>query len=154
MWLRDARRCALSPQGRPGEVSAKLRKERTLNRLIVLAALSVAGSALISCNPLEPRACTLIGCNSGLRVEIEGTPSGPFTLTATAGGASESVSCEQGTACDLFFEDLTPSQVTISYESGGEEIEQTFSPSYTRSRPNGEDCPPECVNGTVVLELP
>ena len=125
-----------------------------MNRLIALAALSVAGSALISCNPFEPRVCTQIGCDSGLRVEIGGTPAGPFTVTASAGAASRSVSCEQTTACDLFFEDFTPSQVTISYESGGEEVERTFSPSYTRSRPNGEHCPPECLNAAVVLELP
>lgn len=125
-----------------------------MNRLMALAALSVVCSALVRCNPFEPRSCTLIGCSSGLRVELEGTPTAPFTLTATAGAASESISCEQATACNLFFEDFTPSQVTISYESGGEEIEQTFSPSYARSRPNGEDCPPECLNGAVTLELP
>lgn len=46
------------------------------------------------------------------------------------------------------------SQVTISYESNGEQVEQSFHPSYTRSRPNGIGCPPECVNATVVLRLP
>lgn len=56
--------------------------------------------------------------------------------------------------CRLFFEDFTPSEVTISYESGDQTVQQTFSPTYSRSRPNGEDCPPECVNATVVLELP
>ena len=125
-----------------------------MKRLLALAALSIACSALVSCNPFEPRACTLIGCYSGLRVELEGTPTTPFTLTATAGAASETIVCEQATSCDLFFENFTPSQVTISYESGREETEQTFTPSYSRSRPNGEHCPPECLNGTVVLELP
>lgn len=125
-----------------------------MNRLLAWVALSVTCSALVNCNPLEPRVCTLIGCSSGLRVELEGASSAPFTLTATAGGATESIVCEQATGCELFFEDFTPSQVTISYESAEQEIEQTFSPSYSRSRPNGEDCPPECLNGIVVLELP
>lgn len=36
---------------------------------------------------------------------------------------------EQVMGCDLFFEDFTPSQATISYELGGEEIEQTSAPA-------------------------
>lgn len=116
--------------------------------------LSVACAAFASCNPFEPRACTQIGCSSGLSVVLEGTPTAPFTLTATGAGTMESIVCEEAAGCPLFFEGFAPSQVTISYESGGKEVEQTFSPSYTRSRPNGEDCPPECLSGTVVLELP
>lgn len=125
-----------------------------MSRLFALVALSVACSAFVDCNPFEPPLCTLIGCSSGLTVELQGPPTAPFTLTATAAGTTESIVCEEVTGCALFFEDFTPPQVTISYESGGEEVEQTFSPSYSRSRPNGEGCPPECLNGTVVLELP
>lgn len=124
-----------------------------MNRLLTLAAVSFACSLVASCNPVEPRVCTLMGCTSGLRVDLEGTPTAPFTVTATAGGTTESVTCEQEAGCDLFFEGFTPSQVTISYESAGEEIEQTFSPTYSLSRPNGEGCPPECLNGTVILDL-
>lgn len=124
--------------------------------MLAFAGLSLVGSLVASCNPLEPipRVCTLIGCRSGLSVELEGTPAVPFTLTATAGDTTESIVCDQRTGCRLFFEDFTPAQVIISYESGGEEIERTFNPSYSRSRPNGEGCPPECLNGTVVLQLP
>ena len=125
-----------------------------MSRLMAVAALSVVCAALASCNPVAPRGCTQIGCSSGLRVELDGTPTAPFTVTATAGAASVSISCEQATPCVLFFEDFTPSQVSISYQSGDQVVQETFSPSYARSRPNGEDCPPECLNGAVVLELP
>lgn len=118
------------------------------------AALSVLCAALGGCNPFAPMACTQIGCSSGLRVELEGTPTGTFTVTATADGATESVLCDDVATCDLFFEDFTPAQVTVSYESDDQQVERTFTPSYTRSRPNGEHCPPECLQGTVLLALP
>lgn len=124
-----------------------------MNGLIAVTALSVLYVGLTGCNFLAPKACTTAGCASGLRVVLEGTPTDPFTVTATDGAASESISCEQATECDLFFEGFTPQQVTISYQSDGHLVEETFSPGYEQSRPNGEDCPPVCLNGVVVLGL-
>lgn len=125
-----------------------------MKRSLELSALALLAAALASCNPFEPRSCTLIGCRSGLTVQLNGTPTAPFTVTAAAGSATESIVCDEASECALFFEDFTSPEVTISYESGDQTVQQTFNPLYSRSRPNGEGCPPECLNATVVLGLP
>lgn len=118
------------------------------------AALALFGAAFASCNPFEPRVCTLIGCSSGLMVELQGTAATPFAVTAVSGTATESIECSDLGECRLFFEDFTPSDVTVAYESADQTVQHTFNLTYSRSRPNGERCPPECLNATVVLELP
>ena len=122
---------------------------------LLLAVLAAAlGAGLSACNALGPQACTQIGCDSGLLVELQDEPQAPFTVTATAeDGRTRTIDCPDPANCRIFFEGFTPSEVTITYESGGDAVEQTFSPAYTRSRPNGEDCPPECVNATVRLDI-
>lgn len=114
-------------------------------------ALSVTS---VGCGILIPKGCTLIGCDSGLLVELEGAPSDPFTMTATAtGGETQTIECSGPEDCYLFFQDFTPAEVTVTYESGEQVVEITFSPEYSRIRPNGEDCPPECINASVSLRL-
>lgn len=118
------------------------------------AGLIAAALLAASCSPVGPRACTQIGCESGLTVELQGTPDAPFTVSATADdGDTESITCTETEACRLFFQDFTPDRVTITYEAAGRTVQQSFTPQYTRSRPNGEDCPPECMNATVVLDV-
>ena len=105
-------------------------------------------------SPIDDRACTLIGCQSGLTLELEGAIDDHYTITATADGEQvRFVSCSEAGPCSLFFQDFTPSAVTITYESGGRTVEETFTPEYVRSQPNGQGCPPVCFNATVVLDL-
>ena len=124
-----------------------------MNRILVLVGLLALCAAPSGCGSTGPRACTEIGCSDGLTVVLEGASAASFTVTATAEGRSEMRECES-TGCVLFFQDFTPAEVTITYASGDREVVETFSPEYRTSRPNGEGCPPECLQATVTLVIP
>ena len=122
------------------------------------AARSIAGMALfgVAClSGCEPTAvnCTDVGCSSGLRVELEGTPAPTFTVTAVGHGSEpRTIECAPED-CYLLFTDYAPPIVTIIYEDGERRVEERFEVIYERDRPNGPDCPPECLRATVVLNL-
>lgn len=116
--------------------------------------LAVLAAAVGGCDLAEPGLCTLVACTDGLLIEFNGTPAAEFTVIATADtGETESLTCTDQNACLLVFRDFTPPEVTIRYESSEQTIEQTFTPEYERTRPNGPDCPPECLVATVVVDL-
>jgi hypothetical protein len=116
-----------------------------------LAALVFGGG--VACSPVALN-CTDIGCTTGLRVAIQGTPAESFTITATAPESEPQViECSPANPCRLLFPDYTPAQVTITYESATTTVEQMFEVGYERQRPNGPDCPPECLTATVTIKL-
>lgn len=117
---------------------------------IVLAGLlvMVAGCGILTHD------CTLIGCSSGLTVDLQGASEEPFMLTVESkGGEKKSVECASPGSCFAFFEEFTPAEVTVTFESEATRVERTFTPEYSRWRPNGPDCPPECRIATVVLSV-
>ena len=129
-------------------------RPRTHRVLLGLAGLLLAWAGTSGCGVVGPRVCTEMGCSSGLVVDLQGASDVPFTLTASvAGRAPETLECQSPDACLLLFEDLTAAEVTLTYTSGGVTVQRTFTPEYERIRPNGEDCPPECVSATVVFDV-
>ena len=111
--------------------------------------LSILGSG---CDLLGPACTLLMFCDDVLIVEMEGQLPDEFTLTAEADGEEPRIrECSPSTSCGstFSFEDFTPSQVKLTFQSVAGSIEQTFSPDYEVVTPNGPDCPPKCRQGTV-----
>lgn len=117
--------------------------------------LLVIGCGLTGCDVSGPTACTNLGCETGLHVELEGQPQGAFSITADSpGGESRVIECtEVTTGCPLVFVDYTPAEVMLTYESADVTVHETFTPTYALVRPNGPGCSPECLTATVVLQL-
>lgn len=125
-------------------------------RILVMVLSLTAAVTVAACNTVDPIVCTQIGCSDGLRVEIDGSVETPVTVTVTTStGETQSriAQCSGSERCGVFFEDFTPDEVTVTWEAAGETGESTFTPTYEAVHPNGEDCPPECMIGTIDLVI-
>ena len=115
--------------------------------LIVLALVALAGCG----ESRETRMCTLVGCSSGLQVDLESTPV-PFRIEARVPGSSSRyvAECTGREPCTtVFFEDFTPASVRIQLIADGDTARWLAEPVYVEERPNGPDCPPVCRIGRV-----
>ena len=115
--------------------------------LALIVALTVAGCEYSTL-------CTLIGCASGLTVEVQNAPAGPITVQASIEGASGSVytaTCPGTSGCtnSLFFPEFTPSQAHLTITTTAGTRQQVVTPAYTTSQPNGPKCGPTCRGATV-----
>lgn len=126
-------------------------------------------------------ACTLIGCVNGVTIEFTLREAGSYVVTVDAGGqkttcmatlplsGADTVSpCDRegviltrsGSALPaaqqslggLFVSDTTASSITVKITRDGATVrEQTFTPQYSTSRPNGPNCDPVCTQATHTL---
>ena len=120
--------------------------------MCALAAALVAG-----CNPFAPQFCTLIGCDSGLTIGFDRDLPPGSIVTLDTGGTPVTVECGgAATPCgaSLFIEGLRAESVTVRVETPTGTVEEFFQPRYSRSRPTGEDCEPECWNARIEIFLP
>ena len=104
---------------------------------------------------LGPRTCTLIGC-TGFVVQVTGAPAMTLvTVVVTApDGSAKSATCTGASgACLVRFYDFTPATATIRVTAGAQAVEVTTQPGYKITRPNGQDCPPDCRDATVAVAL-
>ncbi|MGH7638760.1 MAG: hypothetical protein ACREOK_14015 [Gemmatimonadaceae bacterium] len=119
-----------------------------------LSCLALSASA-VGCE-LPSGACTLIGCESGLIVMIQGSPSGPWRIEASAPGLETQVrECPAGSQCpSVQFEGFTPPTATITVTMG----ERTATSNVTLARrdvqPNGPSCEPVCNQPLVTVAPP
>ena len=98
--------------------------------------------------------CSLIGCRTGLTVDIQNAPAGPITVQATIEGESGivyTVTCPGTSGCTnlLFFADFTPSQAHLTITTTAGTRQQVVTPTYTTYQPNGPRCAPTCRSATV-----
>ena len=109
----------------------------------------------------EPvQVCTEIGCHSGLTIQLQGSIPEAFAVEVSVpGDEPDRVECPQGgdsIYCEgdrLFLAERTPKEVTVRVSWGSKDIVETFRPEYETLRPNGPDCPPECKQAEVTLDL-
>ncbi len=102
-------------------------------------------------------ACTLIGCEDGLSVDVQGDLPASYTVSLEAAGmAMVEYQCTAAAPCSVphFVPDFTPETVVVRVQGGGVDYSETVTPEYTISRPNGPDCPPECQQATIVVQVP
>lgn len=118
----------------------------------------LAGMAFSGCG------CTEIGCGSALEVTVQ-SPAGVEAVEVIVDG-SPPVRCEVGVTSALCSSTRNadgsllivvggePARMLVVrlYGSGGVLIaEKPVTPTIDVLRPNGEDCPPTCTRGEVVL---
>ena len=105
----------------------------------------------------QEQACTLIGCSDGLVVRVEGAPDGMTTIELKRPFRSPVVlTCTGPDHCagGIQFEDLTPAHAIITVTSGDKVKSVETDLEYTKHRPNGPGCEPECRQATVTVILP
>ncbi|MFL5537556.1 MAG: hypothetical protein ACJ8J0_01105 [Longimicrobiaceae bacterium] len=119
--------------------------------------LSAACVALLAgCSGISDL-CTLVDCDSGLLVQLAQTPTGPYRIEVFSHPESPHYvfDCANPATCGYaLFVDYTPSQVTIRVTTAAGTSEQTVKPTYDVDRPNGPNCDPACMQGTVTVPLP
>ena len=113
------------------------------SRLLLLLALAGCGGGA---------GCPLIGCSSQLTVRL---PAGTTTATACVEGVCTSEVVDGALRVPLGRRaEGSTANVTVTLPSAG-----TASRTYegtvpvVRTRPNGPNCPPVCVNGTAELDV-
>jgi hypothetical protein len=120
--------------------------------------LSFLALTLTGCSDHLQLVCTLIGCDSGLEIQVNPVPTTPFRVEASALGYSAvyTQECPDPADCTrIFLPEFTPAVVRIRLIVGADTtfIEAT-NPEYTEVRPNGPDCPPLCRIGHVTIVVP
>lgn len=107
-----------------------------------------------ACESTVGEACTLIGCSSGIEVQLEETPAIPYRVEADAGGgdAKYVFECDSAEECPpIFFAEFTPDWLIINVISGTDTTWYEVRPSYEKNQPNGPACEPTCFNAVVRL---
>ncbi|HEX6694999.1 MAG TPA: hypothetical protein VF035_09910 [Longimicrobiales bacterium] len=102
-----------------------------------------------------PIACTLIGCEAGLAVDVKGDRGGDVSVKVTAAdGQSRTFECEaEAATCSAFFADYMPANVTVTVTKQESNTVRSFAVTYGEVHPNGEACPPVCRQGRVDVIL-
>jgi hypothetical protein len=135
---------------------------------------------LSGCDLLPPLACTDIGCTDSLFVELvpatgeiepgvyTATLAGDTTETCTftVGSADGCERCVVESDCDVYgvsgsdgdrltwTAGVVEGAVVITVERDGEVLlDDSFTPAYTESEPNGPGCPPTCTQGNASFAI-
>lgn len=132
-----------------------MRRPEILLALLFTAAVSPACSRS---TPPPQRACTLIGCESGLTVVLDDAPAEPYRVEVSAPGETEPrvVECSSASPCGgrVFLRDFTPESATVRVVAGGDTVAREVRPTYETLQPNGPGCPPTCRQAEVRVTLP
>lgn len=141
----------------------------------------LTGAVLVlGCETTETKACTLIGCESGFRVDLQTSTwaAGTWKVEAKVGGdirtcsvtlplpANGQATCTgkltlgtSGSALAPAQQSLTsvhlsdtPTAVTLTvFRDATSQVSKDFAPAYTTSQPNGAGCEPTCTQASATL---
>lgn len=109
---------------------------------------------------VRPKACTEIGCQSGLAVHLETMPVGAYrveVLTAAGVAGPHVYECAGGASClkDVFFATYSETSASVRVTTAlGVRTTQFSGIAYVILNPNGDECPPVCKQGSVTVPLP
>ena len=118
----------------------------------VVAGVLALGAA--ACGGGDENVCTEIGCASGVNVQVTSTSTRLLSVTvASAEGTLSEFRCDTEQNCLTFIPDVTPAEITVTVRTSGGTITRTIQPNYIANRPNGPNCPPECRQASVTLQL-
>lgn len=124
-------------------------------RSVVLGIAAAIGMGSCHSEPVA-EVCTEIGCSSGLTVLLEGdVPDEYRVVVKPFARDSVEMTCRPVQPCvnGLFFEGVTRESVVVEVHMGERLVRQTFTVPYTKKRPNGPGCDPECLQGVVTVEV-
>lgn len=117
----------------------------------MMSTLLLAGACRLN------EACTLIGCNDGLSVQLEGAPPGPWTISVSAQGVTHAKDCPAGGNCGgmMFFEEFEPSVVNVTVTRETNTVTyNNLVPTQRTVQPNGPHCGPSCNQPFVKVQPP
>jgi hypothetical protein len=124
-------------------------------RWTVIFGISIG--ACLGCDDTE-QVCTLIGCADPLAVHLSATPVGPFQVTLLVDGVVQAeVTCPGVTNCrDVVFFQIAPTdRVSVRVTTAtGTRVTDFAKITYTHRRVNGPDCPPDCLNAAITVQVP
>jgi hypothetical protein len=111
----------------------------------------MAGTSGCATASSAPRACTLVGCEAGLSIDIRGDRGGDISVKLVAAdGQMRSFECDgEARDCSAFFADYSPENVTVTVMKKESNIVRSVPVSYRNTYPNGEACPPVCRQGHI-----
>ena len=109
-------------------------------------------------SPFGPTGCTLIGCDSGLRIVLDRpAPDGTAIRLDPRGGPAWTVVCGEDVGCDrgeVFFNGMLADWVHVTVSFAGDSISAEYRPEYGELFPNGEECGAVCTQGEIAVSLP
>ena len=120
---------------------------------LVFAALALTAS----CSTVSTEGCTRMGCESGLTVNLEGAPPGPWFISVSSQGVSFAQDCPAGGNCEgkRFFPGFVPALVTVTVTRGSNTVQHFNQPTtQTIVQPNGPHCEPTCNQRSVTVAPP
>jgi hypothetical protein len=124
---------------------------RLLSRPLLAAAAALAAGCM------NPTICTLIGCVEGVTVRLQNAPAGGQLRVELLlpDGTSRVQYCPTDLGCTaVFFENASPERAVVRVSTPTATHEQSITPAYARSYPNGRRCDSGCVQGTATVVLP
>jgi hypothetical protein len=118
--------------------------------------LLVAWGLLGCSDPGSVKACTEIGCGSGLQVNFDRPPEHGTVVTLELSAAPWRVVCGVDVDCSegLFFDGLQVEYLTIEISSGEASVRHERRPTYEEFMPNGPGCEPTCFRAEISVDLP
>ncbi|HEU4989472.1 MAG TPA: hypothetical protein VFT41_06805 [Gemmatimonadaceae bacterium] len=105
------------------------------------------------------RACTLIGCDSGITIMLSGTAAASVTRVEVSapGDTTRAHDCTSTSPCTgtfgVWFANYTPATVTVHLVMATDSRTYTITPTYKDQQPNGPDCPPVCHQATLSIDV-
>ncbi|TVQ06700.1 MAG: hypothetical protein EA359_00820 [Balneolaceae bacterium] len=126
-----------------------------LNRMIGPFFSGVVLLFLFACNLLDPN-CTQMGCSDGVTVILSGELPESYSVTLEAHSIDpQKIEIENGEIFSgiHFFGEITSEQIHVTFDTGEKIISQTFEPEFSKYRPNGQRCPPTCLQANLKFYL-
>lgn len=126
---------------------------RSTRGVLGIVGSGVMGLGLNACeNSMD---CTLVGCMTGLWVQLDTLPTTPYRLEvrdASSGGDAVYVfECQDIARCNQngYFPGLVADNVTVTLIIGTQRRSENFKLTYTENYPNGKGCPGRCLEARV-----
>ena len=97
--------------------------------------------------------CTLIGCDSGLKLVTSPAPGGPYRVELLVENGNRYVwRCESSNCSYAFFANYLKSSATVEVIVGADTTRREFTGiRYQKLQPNGSKCDPTCYQGSVTV---
>ena len=113
------------------------------------------GFLVVSCSDWTGPDCTMIGCDSGLSIQLT-SPLTEYRMTIQAGPQPFYIDCLDDPSCanGVFIDDFFPVQVSVTVTTGEQEYRLTNAkPEYGDVYANGPRCGVTCRTGTVSVRI-
>jgi len=121
-------------------------------RQVSIGGLLLLGNATGGCGV----GCTLIGCDSGLTVRLQPTPTVPYRVEVASGGTGTRnvFRCDKPGACsDAIYPNFFPTRAVVEVITSTDTVRREFANiRYDKVQPNGGNCDPTCRIAMLIVD--